>query len=150
MINTSRAVRNSLLAVAACALPISFAPTANAQIDSVKVIQLMDGDYCGLVGAGCTVVALTSGADKASPVTMTLNGAPFNQTVPYTTGGDGTTFQARFTWIPKQAGTYTIVVSQGTSTRTTVFTICSESALLSGSAAAQVCKLTGGSSTGSS
>ncbi|MBL1075334.1 hypothetical protein JK358_13115 [Nocardia sp. 2] len=149
MITTSRTWRNSLLVLAACGLPIALAPTANAQIDSVEVKKTVDWENCGLVGAACEVIALTSGADKANPVTMTLNGVPFGERTPYTAGWDGAQYQARFWWVPSKAGTYTIVVNQGASSRTTTFSVCSESAVLSGSAAAVVCKLTGGSSSGS-
>ncbi|WP_433567018.1 hypothetical protein ACQP1O_18635 [Nocardia sp. CA-151230] len=140
MINSSRVAAAGLLCIPALALPLLLAPSAGATIDSFAV-------GCGTPSVPCQVSITTSGADRLSPVTLSVNGTVVGQGTPYTSS-DGLNGFAQITWTPPAVGAYTVTVTQGTSTRSVKVGICPPNpssypnlSLSPGSAVASACSL---------
>ncbi|MFF0633788.1 hypothetical protein ACFYTS_14940 [Nocardia sp. NPDC004151] len=116
MINSSRIARAGLLGAPALALPLLLTPTAHAAIDNFGV-------DCGTPAVPCHVSITTKGADRLSPVTLTVNGTVIGQDTPYTSA-DGLNGFAQITWTPPAVGAYTLTVTQGVSSRSVNVSIC--------------------------
>lgn len=88
---------------------------------------------CDYVGANCSVMARMFGSDYALPATVTINGRELSspERLDYP---DRQRSAIRGTWRPPAKGTYTIVATQGSSTKTLVVEITGNAQLGSGSA----------------
>ncbi|WP_327141048.1 hypothetical protein [Nocardia sp. NBC_01327] len=144
MINSSRVAATGLLCTPALALSLLLAPAAHATIDSFAV-------GCGTPLVPCQVSITTSGADRLSPVTLSVNGTTIGQGTP-SGSSDGLNGFAEVTWTPPAVGAYTVTVTQGTSTRSVKVSICPPNpssypnlSLSPGSAVATVCNIIGSS-----
>ncbi|WP_336081100.1 hypothetical protein [Nocardia sp. SSK8] len=123
------------LAAGALVLPAILAPTASAEVEDIT-IYAWGGEVpvaCDYVGANCTVMARMFGADYALPASLTINGRELDsaERLDYP---DRERSALRGTWRPPAKGTYTIVATQGSSTKTLVLEVTGDAQLGSGSA----------------
>ncbi|KAF0844829.1 hypothetical protein [Nocardia caishijiensis] len=123
------------LAAGALILPATLAPTASAEVEDITIYAWGSEMpvACDYVGANCTVMARMFGADYALPATLTINGRELDsaERLDYP---DRQRSALRGTWRPPAKGTYTIVATQGSSTKTLVLEVTGDAQLGSGSA----------------
>ncbi|MFC4126260.1 hypothetical protein [Nocardia rhizosphaerae] len=124
------------LAAGALVLPAILAPTASAEVEDITIYAWGNSEMpvaCDYVGANCTVMARMFGADYALPASLTINGAELAsaERLDYP---DRERSALRGTWRPPAKGTYTIVATQGSSTKTLVIEVTGDAQLGSGSA----------------
>ncbi|MGW4636155.1 hypothetical protein [Nocardia sp. NPDC004415] len=124
------------LAAGALVLPAILAPTASAEVEDITISAWGNSEIpvaCDYVGANCTVMARMFGSDYALPATLTINGQELTsaERLDYP---DRERSALRGTWRPPAKGTYTIVATQGSSTKTLVIEITGDAQLGSGSA----------------
>lgn len=124
------------LAAGALVLPAILAPTASAEVEDITISAWGNSEIpvaCDYVGANCTVMARMFGSDYALPATLTINGQELAsaERLDYP---DRERSALRGTWRPPAKGTYTIVATQGSSTKTLVIEITGDAQLGSGSA----------------
>ncbi|MFB7875684.1 hypothetical protein ACFC06_10555 [Nocardia sp. NPDC056064] len=124
------------LAAGALVLPALLAPTASAEVEDITISAWGNSEIpvaCDYVGANCTVMARMFGSDYALPATLTINGQELTsaERLDYP---DRERSALRGTWRPPAKGTYTIVATQGSSTKTLVIEITGDAQLGSGSA----------------
>ncbi|MFE6861870.1 hypothetical protein [Nocardia sp. NPDC057668] len=144
MVNSSRVAAAGLLCAPALALPALLAPAAHATVDSFGV-------GCATPSVPCQVSVTTSGADRLSPVTLSINGTTIGQGTPFGSS-DGLNGFVDITWTPPAVGAYTVTVSQGSSSRSVKVSICPPNpssypnlSLSLGSAVATTCNIIGSS-----
>ncbi|MEV0853731.1 hypothetical protein ACGFQG_10380 [Nocardia fluminea] len=123
-------------AAGALILPATLAPAASAEVEDITIYAWGTGEVpvaCDYVGADCSVMARMFGADYALPATVTINGRELSspERLDYP---DRQRSAVRGTWRPPAKGTYTIVATQGSSTKTLVVEITGDPQLGSGSA----------------
>ncbi|MFE6862271.1 hypothetical protein [Nocardia sp. NPDC057668] len=131
-------------ALIALALPILFAPNATAEVSSIAVLDESMYETCGEASNGCTVLVTATGADKEDLLTVSINGVVVSERTPVYSHLRSK-YVVELSWRPTAAGTYTLTATQGTSTRTTRFTVCPEILASTGSAPFAACKVTAGS-----
>ncbi|WP_278263540.1 hypothetical protein [Nocardia sp. AG03] len=124
------------LAAGALVLPAILIPTASAEVEDITVSAWGNSEIpvaCDYVGANCTVMARMFGADYALPATLTINGQELAsaERLDYP---DRERSALRGGWRPPAKGTYTIVATQGSSTKTLVLEVTGDAQLGSGSA----------------
>ncbi|MEV0432612.1 hypothetical protein [Nocardia sp. NPDC050413] len=124
------------LAAGALILPATLAPAASAEVEDITIYAWGNSEMpvaCDYVGANCTVMARMFGADYALPATVTINGSELTspERLDYP---DRQRSAIRGTWRPSAKGTYTIVATQGSSTKTLVVEVTGDPQLGSGSA----------------
>ncbi|MEU4320460.1 hypothetical protein AB0F85_11015 [Nocardia fluminea] len=122
-------------AAGALILPATLAPAASAEVEDITIYALGSEVpvACDYVGANCSVMARMFGSDYALPATVTINGRELSspERLDYP---DRERSAIRGTWRPPAKGTYTIVATQGSSTKTLVIEITGDPQLGSGSA----------------
>ncbi|MGF0318811.1 hypothetical protein [Nocardia fluminea] len=122
-------------AAGALILPATLAPAASAEVEDITIYALGSEVpvACDYVGANCSVMARMFGSDYALPATVTINGRELSspERLDYP---DRERSAIRGTWRPPAKGTYTIVATQGSSTKTLVVEITGDPQLGSGSA----------------
>ena len=123
-------------AAGALILPAALAPAASAEVEDITIYALGTSEVpvaCDYVGADCSVMARMFGSDYALPATVTINGRELTspERLDYP---DRQRSAIRGTWRPPAKGTYTIVATQGASTKTLVIEITGDPQLGSGSA----------------
>lgn len=131
-----RIAGTTALAAGALILPAILAPSASAEVDDIVISAWGNSEIpvaCDYVGANCTVMARMFGADYALPATVTINGreldSPERLDYPHLERS-----AVRGTWRPPAKGTYTIVATQGASSKTLVVEVTGDPQLGSGSA----------------
>lgn len=122
--------------LAGALIPATLAPAASAEVEDITVYAWDSGEVpvaCDYVGANCSIMARMFGADYALPATVTINGRELSspERLDYP---DRERSAVRGTWRPPAKGTYTIVATQGSSTKTLVVEITGDARLGSGSA----------------
>ncbi|MFJ2663229.1 hypothetical protein ACIO14_02680 [Nocardia fluminea] len=123
-------------AAGALILPATLAPAATAEVEDITIYAWGNSEVpvaCDYVGANCSVMARMFGSDYALPATVTINGRELSspERLDYP---DRERSAIRGTWRPPAKGTYTIVATQGASTKTLVIEITGDPQLGSGSA----------------
>lgn len=116
MINSSRVAVAGLLCAPALVLPALLAPSAQASIKSF-------GTGCGVPSVPCDISVTTGGADRLSPVTLSINGTVVGQGTP-SDSSDGLSGFTTIWWTPPAVGAYTFTVTQGSSSRSVNVSIC--------------------------
>ncbi|MFF2085972.1 hypothetical protein ACFVVM_19520 [Nocardia sp. NPDC058176] len=124
------------LAAGALVLPAVLAPAASAEVEDITISAWGNSEIpvaCDYVNANCTVMARMFGSDYALPATLTINGQELTsaERLDYP---DRERSALRGIWRPPAKGTYTIVATQGSSTKTLVVEITGDPQLGSGSA----------------
>ncbi|MDO3645723.1 hypothetical protein [Nocardia mangyaensis] len=124
------------LAAGALILPAFLAPAASAEVEDITIYAYGNSEVpvgCDYVGANCSVMARMFGPDYALPATVTVNGRELDspERLDYP---DLQRSAIRGTWRPPAKGTYTIVATQGSSTKTLVVEVTGDPQLGSGSA----------------
>ncbi|MGX1810686.1 hypothetical protein ACWIGI_33625 [Nocardia sp. NPDC055321] len=111
-------------AAGALFLPALLAPSAGAEVEDITVMVL-GGDVpsaCDTVGQSCRVMARMFGEDYALPATVTINGKPLASAerldYPHL---ERSAIVGE--WRPTAKGKYTIVATQGSSTKSLVVEI---------------------------
>ncbi|UGT57013.1 hypothetical protein [Nocardia asteroides] len=122
--------------LAGALIPATLAPAASAEVEDITIYAWDSGEVlvaCDYVGANCSIMARMFGADYALPATVTINGRELSspERLDYP---DRERSAVRGTWRPPAKGTYTIVATQGSSTKTLVVEITGDARLGSGSA----------------
>ncbi|WP_282776426.1 MULTISPECIES: hypothetical protein [unclassified Nocardia] len=116
-------------------LPAVLAPAASAEVDDITIYAWGNSEVpvaCDFVGANCTVMARMFGPDYDLPATVTINGRDLDspERLDYP---DRERSAIRGTWRPPAKGTYTIVATQGSSTKTLTVEITGDPQLGTGS-----------------
>ncbi|MEV6062630.1 hypothetical protein AB0L62_21740 [Nocardia asteroides] len=124
------------LAAGTLAIPTILAPTASAEVEDITIYAWGNSEMpvaCDYVGANCSLMVRMFGADYALPATVTINGRELTslERLDYP---DRERSALRGTWRPPAKGTYTIVATQGSSTKTLVLDITGDPQLGTGSA----------------
>lgn len=124
------------LAAGALTLPALLAPAASAEVEDITIQAWGSSGEpiaCDYVGASCSVMARMFGSDYALPATVTINGRELSSSerLDYP---DRQRSAIRGTWSPPAKGTYTIVATQGSSSKTLVIEVTGDARLGSGSA----------------
>lgn len=124
------------LAAGALVLPALLAPISSAEVEDITISAWGNSEMpvaCDYVAANCTVMARMFGSDYALPASLTINGEELSsaERLDYP---DRERSALRGTWRPPAKGTYTIVATQGSSTKTLVVEITGDAQLGSGSA----------------
>ncbi len=122
--------------LAGALIPATLAPAASAEVEDITIYAWDSGEVpvaCDYVGANCSIMARMFGADYALPAAVTINGRELSspERLDYP---DRERSAVRGTWRPPAKGTYTIVATQGSSTKTLVVEITGDARLGSGSA----------------
>lgn len=116
-----------LTAVAAGALflPAMLAPSASAVIDDI-IVNTATGDMtdmvCDSVGERCHIMVRMYGADYTQPATVTINGKALSS-AERTDYPHYERAAIQGEWRPTAKGSYTIVATQGSSTKSLVVEI---------------------------
>ncbi|MFI8976571.1 hypothetical protein ACIGO9_27045 [Nocardia asteroides] len=124
------------LAAGTLAIPAILAPTASAEVEDITIYAWGNSEMpvaCDYVGANCSLMVRMFGADYALPATVTINGRELTslERLDYP---DRERSALRGTWRPPAKGTYSIVATQGSSTKTLVLDITGDPQLGTGSA----------------
>ncbi|UFS99706.1 hypothetical protein [Nocardia huaxiensis] len=126
-----------LAAVAAGALflPVGLAPPVSAEVEDIHVTAWGGGEYqvaCDYVGASCNIMVRMFGADYTLPATVTINGRALDS-AERTDYPDRQRSAIQGTWRPAAKGAYTIVATQGASTKSLVVQITGDAKIGTGS-----------------
>lgn len=100
---------------AAFVAPALLAAPASAKVNSITVAGSMEYKDCSIELNSCAISVDLTGADRATPVTVKVNGSVLQVCTPVLSGGYG---YCNLTWSPAANGTYTISATQGTQTKT--------------------------------
>ncbi|MGW5438537.1 hypothetical protein [Nocardia asteroides] len=124
------------LAAGALAIPTILSPAASAEVEDITIYAWGNSEMpvaCDYVGANCSLMARMFGPDYTLPATVTINGQELTslERLDYP---DRERSALRGTWRPPAKGTYTIVATQGSSTKTLVLEITGDPQLDTGSA----------------
>ncbi|MFI5502647.1 hypothetical protein ACIA5E_26625 [Nocardia asteroides] len=124
------------LAAGTLVIPAILAPSASAEVEDITIYAWGNSEMpvaCDYVGANCSLMVRMFGADYALPATVTINGRELTslERLDYP---DRERSALRGTWHPPAKGTYTIVATQGSSTKTLVLDITGDPQLGTGSA----------------